>query len=190
VIWAIFAIDYGLRLYLALDRWRFVKSHPLDLIVIAVPFLRPLRLLRLFAIVGVASRRAGHGLHGRATVYVVGVALVVMFASALVVFEAERDAEAGNIDSLGDALWWSMTTVTTVGYGDAFPTTLTGRLTAVALMLTGIALLGVLTAAVAAWFVDRLRAEEAEEVDETLREVRALREEVAALRREMSRDAS
>ena len=114
----------------------------------AVPFLRPFRLLRLVAIVGVASRRAGHSLAGRATIYVVVVAIVVMVASAFVVLNAERPDPDANITTVGDALWWSMTTVTTVGYGDAYPVTLTGRLAALALMLTGIALLGVVTAAV------------------------------------------
>src|SRR2546423_10740333 len=46
-IWAAFTIDYAARLYLAPARWRFVRGHPLDLVVVVVPFLRPIRVLRV-----------------------------------------------------------------------------------------------------------------------------------------------
>jgi voltage-gated potassium channel len=65
----------------------------------------------------------------------------------------ERGVEGSNIKNFGDGLWWAVTTVTTVGYGDRFPTTSTGRVLAVCLMLVGISLMGVITASVAAWFV-------------------------------------
>jgi voltage-gated potassium channel len=76
----------------------------------------------------------------------------------------------------------TVTTVTTVGYGDRYPTTTTGRLIAVGLMVIGIALLGVVTATIAAWFVGRMhKVQEAEERTEAtladvlteLREVKA-----------------
>ena len=67
--------------------------------------------------------------------------------------DVERGAHGANITTFGDALWWAMTTVTTVGYGDQFPVTTTGRIVAAALMLVGISLLGLITATVAASFV-------------------------------------
>ena len=83
--------------------------------------------------------------------------------------EAERNSPDANIKTFGDGLWWAATTVTTVGYGDRFPTTPLGRLIAVVLMLVGIALLGVITATIATWFVGRLQVveEEVAEVKET-----------------------
>src|SRR4051812_28602557 len=56
-IWLVFAVDYVVRLALAVDRWRFVRTHPLDLLVVVVPFLRPLRALRLLRLarVGVVA---------------------------------------------------------------------------------------------------------------------------------------
>jgi len=72
---------------------------------------------------------------------------------SLAVLDVEQDAADANITTFGDALWWATTTVTTVGYGDRYPVTTEGRLIAVALMLVGIGLVGVVTAAVAAWFI-------------------------------------
>lgn len=153
MIWVAFAADYLIRLRLAPDRRLFVRSHVPDLLAIAVPFLRPLRLLRVAGILGTASRRAGQRAHLRTTVYLVAGIGVLLVVSAGLILDAERDAPNANITSVGDALWWAATTVTTVGYGDRYPTTEEGRLVAVLLMLAGIALLGVITASVAAWFV-------------------------------------
>ena len=83
---------------------------------------------------------------------------LVGFVAALAVLDAERDAPNASITTLGDALWWTVTTITTVGYGDRYPATVEGRIVAGALMLGGIALLGVVTASIASWFVETVRA--------------------------------
>ena len=90
--------------------------------------------------------------------YVAGTAIMALGLGALAVLDAEQDAPNANIATFGDALWWSATTVTTVGYGDHFPVTTTGRLVAVALMLVGIACIGAITAGVAAWLVAQVDA--------------------------------
>ena len=181
-IWPAFAVDYGVRLYLAPARWHFVRTHPLDLIVLALPMLRPLRALRLLrparlgAIAGVAHRRAQRSLHATVAGYVTTSAAGVLVLAAAVMYDVERRAPAGNIKSFPDALWWAVTTVTTVGYGDRYPTTGAGRLVGGALMLVGIALLGVVTASIAAWFVGRLRDVEVAEqsTQATLAEILAV----------------
>ncbi|MGY1733903.1 potassium channel family protein [Geodermatophilus sp. SYSU D01045] len=191
LIWGVFAADYVVRLFLAPRRWRFARTHVLDLVVIALPMLRPLRalrLLRLLALVGLAHGRARRSLQARVSSYVVGAATVLIAVAAVAMREVEREATDANIQTMGDALWWAATTVTTVGYGDRYPTTSLGRLIAVALMIVGIALLGVITASVAAWFVDRLQAvREAEERTEAtladvLDELRQVRAELQELR--------
>ena len=122
--------------------------------------------------------------------YVVAAVAMVGFIAALAVLDAERANPEANIGSFGDALWWAATTITTVGYGDQFPTTTAGRFVGVGLMLTGIALLGVITAALASWFVEKVaEAQAAEErveaeVIDLAAEVRALRRDIAELRRE------
>lgn len=70
--------------------------------------------------------------------------------------DAEQAAPGANIKTPGDALWWAATTVTTVGYGDRYPVTTQGRLIAVALMVVGIAMVGAITASVAAWLVSQV----------------------------------
>ncbi len=193
VVWAAFTADYLVRLVLSVDRWRFVRSHPLDLLIILLPLLRPLRglqvlrVLRVGAVMGVASRRARRAVHVRVSTYVAGATVVLICLAAVAVLEAERRAGGANITTLPDALWWAVATVTTVGYGDRFPTTGLGRLVATGLMLVGIALLGVVTAAIAAWFVERLRDVEAAEerreatLTDVLSELRQIRERLDAL---------
>ncbi len=144
--WIWFAVDYAARVWLSADRTRFVRTHLPDLAVIVLPLLRPLRLLRLVTLLNVLNRHAGRSLRGRVAVYVVGATTLLMFIAALAVLDAERGRPGANIEAFGDALWWSFATVTTVGYGDRFPVTGQGRAIAAGLMLTGIALLGVITA--------------------------------------------
>lgn len=194
--WLAFAGDYLVRVVLSRDRWRFVRRHPFDLVVVALPFLRPLVLLRVFAMLGVLNRRAGSRLHGRVGIYVVGAAALIMFLCSLLVLEAERGRPGAVITSFPDALWWAATTVTTVGYGDEYPTSGSGRAVAAVLMFCGIALIGSITASVASWLVDQVKEEDAAADAVTQRDVHvltehvvALREEVVALRRRLDGDA-
>lgn len=135
--------------------------------LIALRMLRPLRLLRLLAFARVLNRSAAGSLVGKVSAYVAGTAMMALGLGALAVLDAEQDSPYANITTFGDALWWSATTVTTVGYGDHFPVTTTGRLVAVALMLVGIACIGAITAGVAAWLVAQVEADgRAEAVDD------------------------
>jgi voltage-gated potassium channel Kch len=80
-------------------------------------------------------------------------------ASLLAVFDAERDHNP-QFKTFPDALWWSITTITTVGYGDKVPVTLTGRLFAVLLMIGAIGLVGSITATFASYIVQRVADED------------------------------
>ena len=148
VTWALFALDYVARLVLAEHRGRYFIRHLLDLAIIALPLLRPLRLLRLASLLKVMNRKASTGLRGKVAIYVVGGSAMLAFCGALAVLDAERANPDRNIVSFGDAMWWAITTMTTVGYGDHYPTTGIGRLAAAALMVGGITLLGVVTATI------------------------------------------
>ena len=158
-VWAAFVIDFAARLYLTDERRRYALAHWYDVALILLPMLRPLRLLRLLAFARILNRSAVGSLVGKVSTYVAGTSLLALGLGAIAVLDAEQDSPAANITTFGDALWWSATTVTTVGYGDHFPVTMTGRLVAVALMLVGIACIGAITAGVAAWLVAQVEAD-------------------------------
>ncbi|CCK30357.1 ion transport integral membrane protein [Streptomyces davaonensis JCM 4913] len=187
VVWGAFAADYLVRLGLTERRGEFIRRHWLDLCAVILPLLRPLQLLRVISALMLVGRRARMASQVKLTTYVVGSVVGLLMFGSLAVLSVERDSPNGNIKTLGDAVWWSFTTMTTVGYGDHAPTTGLGRILAVGLMLSGIALLGVVTANIAAWFIARFEMDDAEERRQTeaiqslTEEVRRLRAEVAAL---------
>jgi voltage-gated potassium channel len=188
-IWALFVGDYAVRFLLHVHRWRFVRGNLFDLAVLLLPVLRPLRVLRLFTAVLVLTRRTEAWARGRLALYVGATSILLIFVAALAVLDAERGRPDANITSYSEAVWWACVTITTVGYGDHFPTTTDGRLVAVGLMMGGIGLIGFVTGSLATWIVDRISVKDDDTQDATksdiaqvLAEVRALREEVADLR--------
>lgn len=155
-VWSAFVFDFVVRLTLAHDRRAYLVTHWYDVLLVVIPALRPLRLLRLLTLVRVLDRLLSKNLAGRAVVYVVGTSVFACLLGAVAVLDAERDVPGANITSLGDALWWALTTVTTVGYGDYYPVTTEGRIIAGMLMIIGIGLVGTVTAGAASWFITRV----------------------------------
>jgi voltage-gated potassium channel len=154
MIWAAFAFELVVKVYLAPDRRRYLIAHWMDVITVLVPFLRPLRLLRL-VVVGIRFWTEARTVLRERTFGVIGTASILAVATAAwLVYVAERGGD-GSIQTFADALWWAAATITTVGYGDVYPKTPAGRGVAVVLMLVGISLFGLLTARVAAFFVER-----------------------------------
>ncbi len=184
--WVLFVVDYTARLALSRDRAAFVRRNIFDLAVVSLPLLRPLRLLRLVVLLSVLNRAASGSLRGRVAVYVVGSTSLILFVASLAVLDAERGAKSATITTFGDALWWAMTTVTTVGYGDRYPITTQGRFIAGGLMLGGIALLGIVTASLASWLLDKVREVEEHAQAATRADSNALTNEVRALRAELA----
>ena len=172
VTWAVFLVDLVVQIryrvkYLGTGLGKF------DLVVVIVTapwFLIPglggarftvlLRLARLVRVLMVTrgARRLFDRL-GR----VAAMAFGVMFVGSLVAYHAEH-ATNPEFANVGDALWWGIVTLTTVGYGDIVPKTSTGRWAAVAIMLTGVATLGVLAGSMASFF--RLTPEQEAAEDE------------------------
>jgi voltage-gated potassium channel len=182
--WGLFIVDYVVNLVLAERRLRWFVRNLHEVVILALPVLRPLRLLRLLTLLRQMQRFAGHALRGRIVVYVLGSAVLLTFVGALAVLDAEQNVAGSNIRNFGDALWWSAVTITTVGYGDHYPITLIGRLVAVALMIGGIAVLGVVTAALASWLVDQVGTRTAADT----REIEApLRREIAEITAKLDR---
>jgi len=157
ITWAGFLVDYVVRLVVTERRGRWFVRHLLDLAIVVLPMLRPLRLMRFFTVIALIQRGAGNILRGRVVTYTVATAALVIFISALAVLDVEQGA--GNIKNFGDAMWWAFVTMTTVGYGDFHPVTGAGRLVAAGLMVAGITLIGVVTGTLASWIVERVSAE-------------------------------
>jgi voltage-gated potassium channel len=180
-IWLVFVVDYVVNLVLAPRRWHWFVRHLGQFVVVVLPLLRPLRLLRLLTLWTVLQRAGGKVVRGRVTVYVAGSALLLLVIAALAELEAERHAPHATITSFGKALWWAAATMTTVGYGDAVPVTFEGRLIAVGLMVSGIALLGVVTATLASWMSERAMLAEQLDTQVTIAHIEALGEQIRRL---------
>jgi voltage-gated potassium channel len=171
----IFAGEYLLRWAQAKDRLRYPLTPfaLIDLVALgpalvgltvnlrSLKLLRVLPLLWMFKMYRYSSalqnvirgfRRVKHELA------VVGfVAAVVVLSSSVAMHEFERLAQPDKFGRLSDALWWSIVTLTTVGYGDSYPVTGLGRLTAVATMLVGIGTLGTFISLIGSSFLTTMR---------------------------------
>lgn len=155
-VWGLFLADYLVSLWLAPARSRWFLRHLHELVILLLPMLRPLRLLRLVPLLRVLNRSGGDALRGHIVLYVVTAMTVLGYAGALAVLDVEQDAPGATIVTLPDALWWALTTVTSVGYGDYYPVTGAGRLVAAGLMIGGIGVLSAVTAAFASWLVENV----------------------------------
>ena len=181
VLWAAFALEFLWLLYLSPSRGGFVRTHKLELLIVLLPVLRPLQVLRL-APAASGVRRVLHTV-GRVTgrpglrSYLLCTA-GAMFVGAWFALIFERGQDGATIENYGDAIWWSFVTCTTVGYGDHYPVTGSGQVVAVFLMLIGIGGLSLLTASVAALFVDD------DEADHRVAELTAHLERIEALLRD------
>ena len=180
LVWVVFAIDFGVRFLLVSSRWRWFARNLFDFLVIILPALRPLRLLRLATVVSIVHRTTGAALRVRILTLSGATAVLLIYVASLAVLDAERSE--GTIITFGDALWWAIVTVTTVGYGDYFPVTATGKVIAVGLMAGGLVLVGIIVGTLSSWIVERVSADVEESVEDQLEEIRLLRDEVARLR--------
>lgn len=194
--WAIsgvFAVELGVRLVIhgpgrkryAVTKWYDFAIVALTLIPVLMPLraLRSVRVLKVLKVLRVAAfverglhtaKRIWAGTSGR---YVLAGAVVLIAASAVGVWFFE-DGGGGGINSWGDTIWWSIVTMTTVGYGDISPETGGGKAAAIIVMLAGITVFGVITANLAAWFTT---SKDEAENDDLARQVKELTEAVERL---------
>jgi voltage-gated potassium channel len=152
VIWLIFALDVFLRLLLATSFLKFIKSNWLEILALTVPFLRVLRVFR--AVIALRGIKGFFRDRVNATgAYILVLLPLTWFTGAIAVLDAESANPNALITHLREALWWSLSTITTVGYGDRYPTTLEGELVAAVLMITGIALFSACAGMFASWLL-------------------------------------
>jgi voltage-gated potassium channel len=141
----IYGIDMAIRTALAQRHAHYLRTHLLGLAVVAVP---PLRIILSFRLVRSLFER------GHLSRFLLAASALVL-NGAIAVYFYERHAAGSNIHTFGESLWWAVTTVTTVGYGDVFPVTVLGRIAASLIMAIAILTLAVVTAQVSSNFVDQ-----------------------------------
>ncbi|MCY3572369.1 MAG: potassium channel family protein [Chloroflexi bacterium] len=178
VIWVFFAVDLAVRIWLAENRRRFLLAHWAEVLIVIVPVFRPLRLLRLLLLMP----RISEILKRRAVGGSLAAALIAIVLATIAVALIEQSG-GGQIGDWGTALWWALATITTVGYGDVVPETLVGRIIGSLLMIVGIGVFGVLTANVAAWFIES----DDDAQQQILDELKSIRSEVESLREDLER---
>lgn len=163
-IWAIFLIDTIIQAIGSKSAVEFLKENWLSLIALAVPFARILRIMR--AVIGLRgfSRIAAN--RATSTTAYIGLLLpIVWFTGAIAVLDAEGSATEASITNLREALWWSLATLTTVGYGDKYPITVEGQAIAAALMFAGIALFSAVAGIFASWVLSDRKKETDEQMN-------------------------
>lgn len=185
--WLLFGIDYVVSLVLAEHRARYFVRNLHALAILALPMLRPLRLLRLLFVLRITHRAAERLLRGRVLVYAFGGAALITYLAALAVLDAEQNHAGSNIRSFGDAWWWAVVTLTSVGYGDLYPVTFLGRIVAVFLMIGGIALIGVVAATMASWLIEQVGTRVDTQIERVERDDDDLRARLDALGAQLGR---
>ncbi|NQW22674.1 MAG: ion transporter [SAR202 cluster bacterium] len=177
-IWAVFAVDLGLKVAIAPHSKEYLRRHWLEVLIVVVPFFRPLRLLRLLLFGSrffVGFRQAVRV--DFLVVYAVGMVMI----SSTVVLTIEQDQPGATITTFPNALWWAVVTVTTVGYGDIVPVSAAGRGIAFLLMLGGIAFFSGITANLASVLVGAGQSQNSA-LNQLSQEIQSLRQEIAGLR--------
>ncbi|MFE6996713.1 potassium channel family protein [Microbacterium sp. NPDC057659] len=182
VTWVMFVVDYLVRLSIAADHWLWFRTHLADLAITLIPVLRLVRIARVFTHLPGLRRTKAAALRTRIMVYGLFSTLILIYIASLQVLDAERRVPDATITSFGDALWWACVTATTTGFGDLTPVTIRGRIVGVILMFGGVALAGVITATLASWVFERGAHGDDSADAATKAEVRALRDDIAALR--------
>lgn len=156
--WVAFAADLIARIVFT-DRgrrWRFVFTHPVDVLSVVVPLFRALRVAELLRNVPLLNGKSGAAVRGSVITHALIYAVVFVYVIALATLQVERDAPNATITTFGDALWWAVVTIATVGYGDTYPVTGTGRVLATLLMGGGIVIVGTTSAIVVSYITERI----------------------------------
>jgi len=188
VVWLVFTLELALTLHHAKDRRAALRAHWQDALVVAVIFppwglvfaaigpgwLRAWRLTRLWAIAARLFRAESLLTRRRNLPYIAALTLLLVTVTGIAVHETDPS----RFPNVWRGLWFAIVTVTTVGYGDTFPTSAGGRLVAAFLMIVGIGFLGLATAAIAGHFVNQdaedKHRESTDNQDEILAELRRL----------------
>jgi len=163
--WLAFAVEFAVMVYVTPRPTEWMRRHPLDVAVVflTIPFIPAftgLRLFRLLRLGRLFTLRRLVSLDGVRYAALTALMTVLLCGALFAAVEEDQDL------SSWDGIWWAITTMTTVGYGDILPETEAGRVLAITVMLVGIAFVALLTAFIA----DRFLRQDVEEIDREVEE--------------------
>ncbi|HZA58635.1 MAG TPA: potassium channel family protein [Solirubrobacterales bacterium] len=178
--WLAFAVEFVVMVWVAPRPSEWMKRHPLDVAVVfltvpVIPAFTGLRLLRLLRLGRVFTLKRLLSLQGVRYAALIALMTVVIGGALFAAVEQDQDL------SSWDGIWWAVSTMTTVGYGDISPATDAGRVLAITIMVVGIGFVALLTAFVADRFIQREVEEVEEREDQVLGELREIRERLDRL---------
>lgn len=173
MIWIVFIVDYLWRFFTSKEKFRFIIDNIFDLLAILpsnaiftvfrlgrifrlAKLTKLVKLTRLLRIIGLSEkleRKASRLLRTNGLLYILYVNVFIVFVGSSIFSVVEEKA-------FSDSLWWTIVTVTTVGYGDIVPSSIFGKWLAIILMLVGIGTIGMLTTALTNFFVKENSNEE------------------------------
>jgi voltage-gated potassium channel len=156
--WVIFVIDVVIRIRLTPRgrRWHYAWHHPFEVLSAILPVFRALRVVGLLQDLPVLKRHTPTAVRAQFITLALAYAFAWVFFLALATLEAERNAPGANITTFGDAIWWALVTIATVGYGDTYPVTALGRFYAVLLMAGGVAIVGTASATIISYLNEKV----------------------------------
>ncbi|EGA68528.1 Kef-type K+ transporter NAD-binding component [Vibrio sinaloensis DSM 21326] len=153
LICSIFILQLSVDLIRSTDRLQFMKRHWIDFLA-SLPMIEPLRYARLFSILRIilvirSSRSVLKQLlknkHETTLASILLLMVILLTAGSSIMLFIEGQSPEANIQSGGDAMWWALVTISTVGYGDHYPVTDAGRILAAGLIICGVGLFGMIT---------------------------------------------
>ena len=185
VVCGIFFIDFLIRFAYASNKRQFMTWGWIDLLACIPVYdvfrtgrvFRVIRILRLLRGIRVAKILAKYLQNNRADgtiLFVIFVSILLLLISSVAILQVEKDINGANITDASDALWWSIVTMTTVGYGDKYPVTTVGRIIAAFLMIGGVGLFGLLSGSVTSWILNPVEERQETDLDAIQRELVAI----------------
>jgi voltage-gated potassium channel len=192
VIWGVFVLDFAVRFVIAPAKGLFLRQNWFAALSLALPFLRPFRVLRAarvlrsFSLVRLlgginrAMRVLRRVTRGQQFAYVAGLTLLAVFGGAAGALYFDQGIENAPIQTFGDALWWSATMVTTIN-NEKYAVSTEARIIAILVRVFAVSVFGFVTASIASYLIGNQ-----ETTERTSGEIEALRDEITALRQELA----
>lgn len=163
ILWFLFTMEFVLKLYSTKDKFSYIKNNWFDLLVVLSPIFRSFKIFQLLRtpILLVSDEVIKMFKTLKLNfVYFFIITIVVILVAGDFVLLFERMSPDANIKKFEDAVWWGFVTFSSVGYGDFYPVTLGGRITAIMLMVFGFALFGILVSTAISFFLKKDSIEE------------------------------